>query len=255
MTSGGRRWRLVRGRGGRFTGSAVAGRLRRWRVRARGRGRPPVRWLAVAVAVAVLAGWLVWASPLLGLRQVRVTGTEVLTVAQVRTAVEVADGTPLPRVPVAAVAERVAGLAPVERVRVRRSWPDTLVVEVVERTPVAAVPVAGGYRWVDATGLGFHTVGRPGDLPVLVVADPGPDDRATAAGLVVLASLTPPLLAALAAVRVDGPVRIVLELRDGRTVVWGDESVSEEKARVATALLGEASELIDVSTPEVVVAR
>src|SRR5690606_21956733 len=112
----------------------------------------------------------------------------------------------------------------------------------------------GGYRLVGGSGVEFFTVPAPPDgVPELVVADPGPDDPATRAGLVVLAALTPQLRQELAAVVVAGPVDIRLQLRSGRLVRWGDESASAEKARVATALLGQDATVIDVSTPEVVV--
>ena len=52
------------------------------------------------------------------------------------------------------------------------------------------------------------------------------------------------------------PARITLELRDGRTVVWGDaDPERRDKARVATALLGRKADTIDVSAPDVVTIR
>ncbi len=245
----GRGWRLVRARPGR-TGWALRRRIRSGA--ARRRLVPALVTVAVLVA---LAAWVGWASPFFAVREVQVSGVSVLTVADVREAVGVSEGTPLLRVSVSTVAARVAELPPVREVVVRRSWPDTLLVEVVERTAAAAVPTAGGYLLVDETGVPYHTVADPQGLPLLLVEQPGPGDRATLAGLAVLDSLTPALRAELAAVRVDGPTEIRLDLRDGRVVVWGDESSGEEKARVATALLERAVELIDVSTPEVVVVR
>ena len=48
------------------------------------------------------------------------------------------------------------------------------------------------------------------------------------------------------------PTRISLELTDGRTVVWGDATDNDDKAIVATALLGQPGKTIDVSAPNVV---
>lgn len=245
------RWRLVRA-----GTDAVPASLRRFMAAAR-RRRGRRGWFAVlgvSAAVVAVAGWLLWGSPLLVVRQVQVTGTERLTPAQVHEAAAVPGRVPLLRVPTEEVAARVAELPPVRDVEVHRSFPSTLRIEVVERSPAAAVPVDDGFRLVDPAGVDFFTAAtRPVGLPLLVVPDPGPDDPATAAGLTVLSALTPPLRAGLESVVVDGPVEIRLELRDGRVVRWGDETASAEKARVATALLDLEVSVIDVSAPDVVV--
>ena len=77
----------------------------------------------------------------------------------------------------------------------------------------------------------------------------------TRAALTVLSSLTDELREQLVAVSVQAPARIRLELRNDRVVVWGDDTASETKARVATALLDRAGDTIDVSAPDVVTIR
>jgi cell division protein FtsQ len=246
-----RPWRLVRA-----GTDAVPASVRRFMARAGRRRRGRAWWAAVATVGAVVAttGWILWGSSALVVREIEVTGTERLTPAQVHEAAAVPGTVPLLRVPTDEVAARVAALPPVRAVQVHRSFPGTLRIEVVERTPVAAVPVDDGFRLVDATGVAFFTVSAPPeDLPELVVADPAPQDLATRAGLTVLAALTPELAAELESVVVAGPAEIRLELRAGRVVRWGDETASEEKARVATVLLDRDAAVIDVSAPEVVV--
>ena len=54
---------------------------------------------------------------------------------------------------------------------------------------------------------------------------------------------------------VAGLARISLRLRGDRTVVWGDATRGTDKARVATALLDEDTDRIDVSAPDVVTFR
>jgi cell division protein FtsQ len=54
---------------------------------------------------------------------------------------------------------------------------------------------------------------------------------------------------------VAAPAQIKLELRDDRTVVWGDDTQSDTKSQVATALLKKAGSEIDVSAPSVVTIR
>ncbi|MEU7977436.1 FtsQ-type POTRA domain-containing protein [Micromonospora sp. NPDC049081] len=249
-----RRWQLVR------AGSdAVPPSTRRFMARARQRRmRAALPW-AVVAGVLVLAGLVAWAmlgSGLFGVREVRVEGARLVTPVEVRDAAAVPDGAPLARVDLAATARRIGGLAPVERATVRRDWPDTLVVTVVERTGVAVVPRDDQFVVLDRSGVVFRTVPRPpAGLPLVRLAAPGPDDPGTRAALQVLTVLTPALRAALVEVTVEGLARIGLTLRDERTVVWGDATRGEEKARVATALLGRKADTIDVSAPDVVTFR
>jgi cell division protein FtsQ len=245
-------WRLVRA-----STDAVPRWVRRFFQAPRPRRLRPRHWayLAAAVVAAMVAGWVLLGTSVVGVREVRVTGTEILSPAQVRQAAAIADETPLLRVRTGEVADRVAALPPVADVSVRRAWPSAVVIEIVERTAMAAVPVVEGFEVVDATGVVFQTVAEPADLPVVIVAAPGPGDPATRAALAVLGSLTPELRTDLESLTAAGPASIELALRSGWTVVWGDESDSEAKAQVATALLDRDGEVIDVSAPEVVSIR
>lgn len=262
------RWRLVRA-----GTDAVPAWVRRFfasrrpaeQPRQRRPFRPHRRSLVIAggvLAVLMLGGWLLWATPVLGVREIQVTGAGILSVEQVRQAAAVPDRTPLPRVRTNDVAARVEALPAVADAQVRRAWPRTLVIEVVERTGVAAVPTGDQYALIDVDGVVFHQQPEsPVDLPLLLVDSPGPEDPATRAALTVLAALTPELRADLETLTVAGPVSIELSLFSGWTVLWGDETASEDKARVATALLDHeglpnpAATVIDVSAPEVVSVR
>lgn len=253
--SAGRGWRLVRA-----STDAVPASLRRmFQARRRRISRRTVLIVATALALVLLAGWALWGTSLVSVREVRVTGVEILTPAEVRSAAAVPERTPLLRVPTGEVADRVARLAPVAEVRVSRAWPDALVIEIVERVPAAAVPVGEEFQLVDATGVGFQTVSRrPDGLPVLTVAEPGPHDPATLAALEVLAALTGRLREELESITARGATDIELELSSGWTVVWGDARDSQAKAQVATALLERddtEGSVIDVSAPEVVSVR
>ena len=209
----------------------------------------------MAVVLGALA-WVVFATSVFAVREVRVTGSAIAPPEQVRSTAEVTLGTPLARIDVDAVRARVRALPSVADVDVHRAWPSTLVIAVVERRPVAAVPAADGYLLVDAEAVPFQSVARPpAGLAVVRVDSPGPSDPSTRAALSVLAALTPELRAKLSAVVAESPVRIHLELTGGRTVIWGDARDGATKARVATALLGQSGRTIDVSAPEVATVR
>ena len=252
---GGRNWRLVRA-----DTDAVPSSVRRFMARARQRRlRAALPWAVGAGVLLVLGGlaWLVYGTPVLGVRDVQVVGTELLTPLQVQQAVAVPIDEPLARVDLEKVRARVRAIPAVERVVVRRSWPSKLVVEVVERTPVAAVP-AGPQQFtlIDGSGVPYRQVSRqPSGLPLMRLATPGPADEDTRSALTVLAALSTELRDQLVAVAAPAPAQIKLELRQNRTVVWGDDTDSDTKSQVATALLRRAGSEIDVSAPSVVTIR
>jgi cell division protein FtsQ len=253
-TGGGRNWRLVRA-----DTDAVPSSVRRFMARARQRRlRAALPWAVGLGVLLVLGGltWLIYGTPVLGVRDVKVVGAQLLTPEQVQQAVGVPDDEPLARVNLDHVRARVRAIPAVDRVVVRRSWPSTLVVEVVERTPIAAVPAGKQFTLIDRSGVPYQTVAdQPADLPLMRLARPGPADEDTRSGLTVLESLSDELREQLVAVSVAAPAQIRLELRKSRTVVWGDDTQSERKSQVATVLLHRAGSEIDVSAPTVVTLR
>lgn len=212
---------------------------------------------SLAVLLPLLAvGWVLLASDWLGVDRVEVTGLERLRAAQVVEAAAVETGTPLARVDTGAVESRVAGLAPVAEVTVRRTWPGTLTVEVTERVPVAGVVQDGSVTLVDAAGVPFATeAAQPKGLIRLQVSRPGPEDPATRAALQVLAALPAALRERVGIVQADSPASVVLHLYDGRRVVWGGVGDTATKAAAALALLTKPGTSYDVSAGDVVVVK
>jgi cell division protein FtsQ len=246
-----RGWRLVRARP-----DAVPASLRRAYRRPTPHGaRPWVVGAVVLVGLAALA-WVVLATPVLGVRVVEVNGTTIAGPDQVRSVAAVPRGTPLARVDTGAVADRVGALPSVAQVVVRRWWPDTLVITVRERSPVAVVAAGSDFLVVDGSGVVFDRRHRRPDGAVLIrVARPGPDDPATRAALRVVAALTPALRERVRAVEATSATAITVRLRGNRAVVWGDAERSDTKAAVATVLVDRPGRTIDVSAPDVATVR
>ena len=244
-------WRLVRARP-----EAVPASVRRFNQRAKQRRWRAVRpWVVGAAGLGLvgLLGWVVYATPLLGVRHVTVRGSTLLTPDQVRAAAAISDGTPLASLDLAAVRRRVAALPPVRAARVDRDWPSTIVISVTERVAVAAVSRADGrFDLIDDAGVAFRTVPDRSALPVLQLAAPRPGDPTTEAALGVLAALTPQLRGALMTLSADSPAHIRLQLRGDRQVIWGDGTDNAAKAQAATRLLGYPGKVIDVSAPQFV---
>lgn len=219
------------------------------------------RIAAVVVVLAAMVGAVVvWASPVLGLRSIKVDGPASAELgAPVRAAVRLPTGTPLARVDLTAVRQRVLSVDAVASATVRREWPHSLRISVTERVAVATTEANGRWWLMDATGRPFRQVdARPADLMPLELATPGAGDRATTAAIAVLRSLTPELRARVRSIVAPTAYDVTLNLADGRTVIWGaagDAASAAIKVQVLGAVLKRAGSVFDVSDPTLVTVR
>lgn len=211
------------------------------------------RRLAVGLVISVLVAagvWVVAYSPVLATRTVDVRGTSLLTPDQVTRAAAVPSGVPLLRQDTTAIASRVRTLAPVRDVTVVRSWPDTIRLEITERTPVVVFPVNGSYLLVDAEGQAYAQVATaPED--VLQAAGRAGDPAVTAAVGRTVATLPASIRGQVRTVTADSPAAVTLGLDKGRTVVWGGPEDAQLKGQVLDALLTKVggAKVYDVSAP------
>lgn len=216
----------------------------RWR-----RLRP---WL-VAILLVALVGtgiWLVWFSQAMVVTGTKVTGQRLVPEARIVRVARVPHGVQLARVDLGAIEARVESIPAVKDADVSRAWPDKVGIAVTEREPVAVVErPASGLQAVDSEGvlfLGYEK--RPPGLPLIRTA---PDIRteALAEAASVITSLRADVGARVESLDVESVDRIVLELKDGRKVLWGSAEQSADKAEVVAALLARKVDFIDVSVP------
>jgi cell division protein FtsQ len=215
------------------------------------------RWLAwrrVAVAVVALlivggAVYAVYFSSLLEVEGVEVRGTVDLTSVDISAAAEVPVGEPLATVDLEAIEQKVRSLGAVRSVQVSRQWPHDVLIEIVERVPVAVVRMGDLLRNLDADGVVFGDRRRPpGNLPMVETASDISGDALREAATVA-AALEPAFLATIDHLEVETVDQITLVLRDGREVRWGNAEQSGEKAEVLAALLSRDAQVYDVSVP------
>ncbi|GAA1012626.1 hypothetical protein Aple_006420 [Acrocarpospora pleiomorpha] len=222
----------------------------------------------LAGGVVAVAGWVVFLSPVLGVREVAVIGNQRLPAEEVRRAAAVPPDTPLVGVDTDAVRARVAALRAVESVTVDREWPGTLLISVVERMPLVAVPINGRTTVVDRFGVVLDLVNTTDTADPAGAVDPvtlrlpelktnrfDPADPGIKAALAVLASLPESLSRRVRQVSAASAETVTLTLADGRTVVWGGPERTGDKARILTTLLRENAMTFDVSSPDVVTVK
>lgn len=231
----------------RFDARRRGGLLDRWR-----------RTLIIVFCVVLVGGivWLGWFSALFAVRTVVIDGETTLTASQIRTEAEVPVGRPLARVDTVGIESRVASMERVQEVKVSRSWPSTIRIEVVERIPIAYAVLGDEIRALDRYGIAFRTFEKkPKDLLEVRVTIGDPRGRQqtleSAASVVeVIERKDPSLRKLVQFVSATSKDSIVLDLTEGRTVTWGSAGNVTRKLAVLKSLLTIKAKAYDVSAPD-----
>lgn len=214
--------------------------------------------LVVIIAVAI-AVFLIERSPLVGLEEVQISGTDRLTDAQVRDAAAIPLGTSTLRLGLGSAAERVTALPLVREASARRLDPLTVVVEVVERQPVLVADDGDRQVLIDRDGVviaegaleGLPQVRVDGSTPVAgarVTEHPALHNAYRA-----WEGLSGPLRARVQRYDVGAPDDLALLLDDGIEVRFGRAERVAEKVRALGAVLEDVGPTpitrIDVRAP------
>ena len=214
--------------------------------------------LGVAVAVIVVVGLVLVAffTPLMSVRTTTVEGAKGVQTGEILHAAGVASGTPLLQVDTRVVAQRIAAIPSIESARVKREYPSSLRITVVERRATARVVDGDEVHVLDRTGvsyLTYTTKGLPGEyaaLPVFTTPNPGPSDPTTVAAMKATAGLPDDISEQVRAVDASSPVDIEFTLEGNRKVVWGASTRGDEKARTLGYLMPRKASEYNVSSPD-----
>lgn len=231
------------------------GEVRRFTRRARHRR---ILWLGAAgVVVALVLGvLLVSFSPLMALRTIEVQGASKVDASAVKKALDSQLGRPLPLIDTGAITSELAAFPLIRSFTTEVHPPSTLLVRIVERTPVGVLKVGSKYTVVDPAGVVISTYpDRPAGYPLITPAEGSAGFTAVAT---VLQSLPATVLSKVntATATTADDVSFTL-LSSGATVVWGSADQSSLKAAVLADLLVKAphARTYDLSSPHNAVTR
>lgn len=221
-------------------------------------------WLIalLLLAAALTAAYLLWFrdSDLVRVERTKVTGLSTADAGEIRRALtEAAARMTTLRVDEARLQRSVSTYPEVADLEVEPGFPDELTVHVTERRPIATVPGAGDAPVpvaADGTLLPDAEPSRP--LPALPATRAHPDAAVdhprTLAALDVVAAAPAALVGKVETVRQGPGEGLVVELRDGPPLVFGDGEGLEAKWSAATAVLARdaaaGARYVDVSLPE-----
>jgi cell division protein FtsQ len=212
-------------------------------------------WGLLGVCLLVVIGVFSWFTPALSVRTVKIDGLVAVPEQQVRNQLEIPSGRSILRIDTTSMAKRVASIPEVRTVRVQRLFPSTVKVTVAERAPILFFDSPQGAHLVDAESVEFAIAPAPIGVPELVTDHPGGNDPVTKSAVSVLAVLPPALSIQVGEVVARSISDISLNLRDGRTVVWGGTNDAERKAAVVLPLLTRDGTVFDVSSPNLVTVK
>ena len=214
------------------------------------KGLRTLLWAFVLTVASLVLGLVLYFTPVMSARSIVVVGTGVVTREEVIDVAAIQPGTPLLQVDTDAVANRVAGIRRVASARVQREYPSSVRITIVERIPIVVKDFPDGPHLFDRDGVDFATAPPPPGLAYIDVENPGPADPPTMAALDVMTALRPEVVAQVSRIAAPSASSITLTLTDGRTVVWGTDERTAEKAEKLAALLTQPGRVYDVSSPD-----
>ncbi|MEO8527789.1 MAG: FtsQ-type POTRA domain-containing protein [Pseudolysinimonas sp.] len=228
--------------------------VKRFTRRARSRR---IGWTISFAIVAVMAALVLTAvySPILALRVVRVEGAASLDPVVVADAVSGQLGTPLALIDTARLESDLSQFPTIRSYVTELVPPGTLVIHIVERSPIGLVATSSGFDSVDAAGVVLASSStRPAGLPLLEVDADGVEGQGFAAMSQVLIALPATVFSQVDSVSAQTHDDVTLTLTgSAQRVVWGSADNSVRKAEILAALLarfaGSGPGEYDVSAP------
>ncbi|MEA5456889.1 cell division protein FtsQ/DivIB [Sinomonas sp. JGH33] len=204
---------------------------------------------AVALVAALMA--LVIFTPVLAVRTVTVQGTKMLAPAQVASALKPLEGRSLTLVGPDDVSRLLRPIVQVKSSQSRAVPPNTLLVTIVERVPVALVKQDKGFSVVDGDGVEIAQTADRGAFAVPVIDSGGSalPHGTFLAVTGVLGALPTDVLSQLATAKADSVDSVQLKLANGKTVIWGNSEDRDLKAKVLEALMKATENPVKGQTP------
>lgn len=212
----------------------------------------------VAILLALAVGGLVAAavfSPLLALRTIRVDGTSRLDPARLEKAVDGQLGTPLALLDYGEIRSQLAPFHLIRSYATEVVPPDTLLIHIVERTPIGAIQGASAFDLVDPAGVVVESSKtRPAGYPLIQLGGGRVDGPGYASMAEVLLALPASVRSKVDTITAQTHDDVTLTLTgSNQRVVWGSSDDSQAKAQVLADLIalhsGSGPGEYDVSAP------
>ncbi|WP_336659213.1 cell division protein FtsQ/DivIB [Leucobacter sp. USHLN153] len=212
-------------------------------------------WLIVGAAVVGLAVFVAAGAftPLMAVREVRITGVAAVSEADLKTALSRFDGMPLALVDDSEVHRALEPFPMIQRYAVERVPPHTMVVRIEERVPVISIAGKKRVSLYDAAGVLLGTAKNPPEgVPLGSGALTDLNSDAYRSASRALRDMPVELRAQVVGAAASSGQDVTFTLTSGVEVLWGDAEDTRRKAVVLQSMLASLGDReisrIDVSS-------
>lgn len=218
-------------------------------------GKIFIRSLIASVVALILFVFATMFTPILAIDKINIVGNSRVSTKQIAAALKHRLGESLTMINDGAVADDLKQFKLIESISLESKPPHTLVVHVLERSPIAVV-VRGGTRFLyDPAGVNLGVASGQELLPTILIADDPKTSKNYSEAIDVLLALPAQLLKQVAYIQAKTKDNVTMQLRgySAQTIIWGDSSQAILKSKVLKALVSRTPRTVratfDVSSP------
>ena len=191
----------------------------------------------VVVGIAALVGAVAYFMPIFKVQNFSIRGQHNTSAEDIQSATHISIGANLMRIDAPSAAHSVAQLPWVDKATVTREFPNTVDVEVQERTAALYVKRDDGEHLIDEKGTNED------------------DQKLFADAISVLKSLDDTSRAAVARIKAPSQYEFSLITHDDREIYWGAPENNHDKAVATKTVLQREGAYWNVSAPGLVTTR
>ena len=218
----------------------------------------------VGIVAIVFGAIFLYRSDAFSIENVKVTGVSHLTDQEISQLAAVPDDSTLLRLDTAGIIERLETHPWVESATIHRQIPDTIEIEITERTPAAAVYINEGSIWVistDNTWLSaateddWNSMQRITDVSAAIEAPAAGNecsDEGVVNAIAIYAGVTDSFAQQIYSISAESAIKATLVLTNGVTVAFGEADEIDLKEAAVQSLLSQYEgtiSYINVRTP------
>ena len=208
----------------------------------------------VVVGIAALVGAVAYFMPIFKVQNFSIRGQHNTSVEDIQSATHISIGANLMRIDAPSAAHSVAQLPWVDKATVTREFPNTVDVEVQERTAALYVKRDDGEHLIDEKGKPF-IIDAPPEGTVEITETNEDDQKLFADAISVLKSLDDTSRAAVARIKAPSQYEFSLITHDDREIYWGAPENNHDKAVATKTVLQREGAYWNVSAPGLVTTR
>ena len=207
--------------------------------------------VVAAVLLVIFGSIFVYRSDLFHVNNVQINGVSHLTSQEITEIAAVPADSTLLRLDAAGIKQRLEDNAWVQSATIHRSLPDTIVIDVTERTPGAVVRINDKQTWVISTDCSWLSAATEddwnNDMRIIDVsnsiAQPVSGSECTDGGiknaLAILDGISDDLKSQIQSISAESSIKTSLNLKNGITVAFGDSSSIQLKEAAINELLSQ----------------